>query len=88
MATSTNLWARLLSVFAIACAVTQTSAVVTGATGVNGTRLEIRTLERNSDQWNMFLLGLSAMQNTTQSNNESHYAISGMLALVLYTDID
>lgn len=83
MARITNGWTRLLSILAILSAVCRTLAVVTGATGTNGTRLEIRKLVQSEAQWNMFILGLSAMQNVTQSNNDSYYTIGGKLSPIL-----
>lgn len=41
-------------------------------------RLEIRQLEQNTDQWNIFLLGLARFQQTDQSNLTSYYQIAGI----------
>lgn len=41
-------------------------------------RLEIRRLEQNTDQWNIFLLGLARFQQTDQSNLTSYYQIAGI----------
>lgn len=41
-------------------------------------RLEIRQLQQNADQWNLFLLGLSRFQNTNQSQMNSYYQIAGI----------
>ncbi|KAF2012125.1 Di-copper centre-containing protein [Aaosphaeria arxii CBS 175.79] len=41
-------------------------------------RLEVRELERNTDQWNLFLLGLRRFQNTDQRDKLSYYQISGI----------
>lgn len=40
-------------------------------------RLEIRQLEKNPDQWNIYLLGLRRLQNITQSDKLSYYQIAG-----------
>ena len=51
-------------------------------TGINAygvqPRLEIRQLEQNVDQWNIFLLGLVRFQLTDQSNMTSYYQIAGI----------
>ena len=41
-------------------------------------RLEIRQLEQDADQWNIFLLGLLRFQQTNQSNMTSYYQIAGI----------
>jgi tyrosinase len=41
-------------------------------------RLEIRQLEADPDQWNIFLLGLRRFQQTDQSNMTSWYQIAGI----------
>lgn len=41
-------------------------------------RLEIRQLEAQSDQWNIFLLGLDRFQQTDQNNLTSYYQIAGI----------
>lgn len=55
------------------------TVAVTGITdfGVQP-RLEIRQLEQNTDQWNIFLLGLARFQQTDQSNLTSYYQIAGI----------
>jgi hypothetical protein len=40
-------------------------------------RLEIRDLEKDPDQWNIFLLGFQRMKNMNSSDLLSYYAISG-----------
>ena len=40
-------------------------------------RLEIRELERNKDQFNVYLLGLQRLQNIPQDDKLSYYRISG-----------
>ena len=44
-------------------------------------RQEIRKLEQNRDQWTLYLLGLSKMQFTNQSEATSWYQITGMASL-------
>jgi hypothetical protein len=41
-------------------------------------RLEIRKLEQDKDQWNVFLLGLRRFQLMDQADLLSYYQISGM----------
>ncbi len=41
-------------------------------------RLELRQLQKNHDQWNIFLLGLARFQQTDQSNLTSYYQIAGI----------
>ena len=41
-------------------------------------RLEIRQLQQNADQWNIFLLGMARFQQTDQSNMTSYYQIAGI----------
>ncbi|KAF2857624.1 Di-copper centre-containing protein [Piedraia hortae CBS 480.64] len=41
-------------------------------------RLEIRELEQNADQWNIYLLGLARFQAVDQSEKLSYYQISGL----------
>lgn len=41
-------------------------------------RLEIRQLEQNVDQWNIFLLGLQLFQQSDQTNLTSYYQIAGI----------
>lgn len=38
-------------------------------------RLEIRQLQRNADQWNIFLLGMRRFQQTDQSDQISYYQV-------------
>ena len=51
-------------------------------TGINAfgvqPRLEIRQLEANTDQWNIFLFGLRRFQHTDQSDMTSYYQIAGI----------
>ena len=41
-------------------------------------RLEIRQLQQNIDQWNIFLLGMLRFQQTDQSDQISYYQIAGI----------
>ncbi|TGJ84825.1 hypothetical protein E0Z10_g3899 [Xylaria hypoxylon] len=41
-------------------------------------RLEIRTLQKNHDQWNLYILALSWMQYTSQDSPFSWYQIAGI----------
>ena len=40
-------------------------------------RLEIRELERNKDQFNVYLLGLQRLQNIPQDDKFSYYQVAG-----------
>ncbi|GAW18090.1 hypothetical protein ANO14919_075610 [Xylariales sp. No.14919] len=40
-------------------------------------RLEIRDLQKNHDQWNLYILALSWMQYTSQDSPFSFYQIAG-----------
>lgn len=42
-------------------------------------RLEVRQLEQNPDQWNLYMLGLTAMQSVNQTDELSWYQIAGQL---------
>ncbi|KAK6428007.1 hypothetical protein LTR95_015856 [Oleoguttula sp. CCFEE 5521] len=54
----------------------------TVVTGIQGTspqpRLEIRQLEKDVDQWNLFMLGLTRFMATNQSEKLSYYQIAGI----------
>lgn len=53
--------------------------VITGITALGvQPRLEIRQLQQNTDQWNIFLLGLARFQATDQSSLTSYYQIAGI----------
>ena len=41
-------------------------------------RLEIRDLAQNSDQWNIFLLGMKRMQEAESTDPTSYHAIAGV----------
>ena len=51
---------------------------ITGAPGPVHPRLEIRQLQNNPDQFNIYLLALQAMQLTSQSNKLSWYQVMGI----------
>ncbi|KAI9835969.1 MAG: hypothetical protein M1837_003559 [Sclerophora amabilis] len=57
---------------------------ITGAQGGRGSngsvpfRLEIRQLQRNPDQWNLYLLGLDRLQSVDQRELLSHYQMAGI----------
>lgn len=52
--------------------------VVTGIQGLGvQPRLEIRELEKNADQWNIFLLGLDRFMRSNQSEKLSYYQVAG-----------
>jgi tyrosinase len=57
------------------------SSGYTVVTGIQGTgvqpRLEIRQLEKNADQWNVFLLGLNRFMHSNQSEKLSYYQVAG-----------
>jgi hypothetical protein len=44
-------------------------------------RLEIRELERNKDQFNVYLLGLRQLQNISQDDSLSYYQVAGMSSI-------
>lgn len=41
-------------------------------------RLEIRDLQKNADQWNLYLLGLTAFKNVDETSDLSYYGIAGI----------
>jgi tyrosinase len=41
-------------------------------------RLEIRQLARNSDQWNLYLLGMERFQSKDKNDKLSYYQVSGV----------
>jgi tyrosinase len=55
---------------------------VLGVAGLGGSslhpRLEIRELEKNADQWNIYLLGLRRLQSVDQGDKLSYYQVAGM----------
>lgn len=54
--------------------------VVTGIQGLGvQPRLEIRELEKNADQWNIFLLGMDRFMRSNQSEKLSYYQVAGKL---------
>jgi hypothetical protein len=51
---------------------------VTGLAGQSiQPRLELRELQQNPDMWNMYLLGLTRMQQVDQSDFLSHFQLAG-----------
>jgi hypothetical protein len=57
--------------------------VVTGAELVNGTvpiRLEIRKMKQDVKQWHLYLLSMSLLQYTSQTQELSWYQIAGRIA--------
>lgn len=59
------------------------SSGFTVVTGIQGTspqpRLEIRELQKNADQWNIYLLGMNRFMRTNESEKLSYYQIAGEL---------
>lgn len=51
---------------------------VTGVQGTPYPRLEIRTLEQNSDLFNLYLLGLERFQATDQEDMLSYFQVAGI----------
>lgn len=51
---------------------------ITGTQGGVQPRLEIRQLQQNADQFNIYLLGLKKMQATDIKNLTSYYQIAGV----------
>lgn len=41
-------------------------------------RLEIRDLQKNADQWNLYLLGLDAFKSLDETTDLSYYGIAGI----------
>lgn len=57
----------------------QSSTAITGAPdGTTQPRLEIRQLEQNADQWNLFMLAMQAFQNTNHNDVMSWYQLAGI----------
>lgn len=42
-------------------------------------RLELRQLQQNADQWNLYLLGLDAFKKTDETSDLSYYGVCGEL---------
>lgn len=62
--------------------------VVTGLGSLNGTlpiRQEVRQLQQDADKWTLYMLGLSMMQYTAQTELLSWYQIAGTLILSCYS---
>jgi tyrosinase len=53
-------------------------------------RLEIRQLQQNADQWNIFLLGMRRFQQTNQSDLTSYYQVraSTHIRLLMIQHVD
>lgn len=51
---------------------------ITGVTGTVAPRLEIRDLQRNADQWNLYLLGMERFQAKSKSDRLSYYQVAGV----------
>jgi tyrosinase len=62
--------------------VCSTGTVRSGACNSNGRqsspRLEIRTLQRNADQWNLYLLGMERFQGKSKDDVLSYYQVAGV----------
>lgn len=63
----------------------QSSGPYTAVTGVTGfgsqPRLEIRQLEKNVDQFNLYILGLDRFMKADESQKLSYYQIAGTVCL-------
>jgi tyrosinase len=69
----------------------QTPFVLRGLGRVNGSfpvRQEIRQLQQNQEQWTLYLLGLSMLQYTDQSEQLSYYQIAGASHFALRSNPD
>ncbi|KUJ21549.1 Di-copper centre-containing protein [Mollisia scopiformis] len=58
-----------------------TGAPKPAVTAIDGSvplRLEIRNLQKNTDQWNLYLLGLDALKKLDQISDLSFYGIAGI----------
>jgi hypothetical protein len=42
-------------------------------------RIEIRQLQQNADQWNLYLLGLDAFKKMDEKSDLSYYGVCGKL---------
>jgi len=54
---------------------------ITGVVGSNtvlSPRLEIRDLQKNADQWNLYLLGMERFKAKAKTDRMSYYQIVGM----------
>ena len=51
---------------------------ITGTGSTQRPRLEIRTLQTKTNQWNLFLIALRRFQDLPQTNKLSYYQISGI----------
>lgn len=60
------------------------------AYGHNGTmpaRQEVRQMEKDTDLWTLYMLGLNMMQYTDQSHLLSYYQIAGEFCITSYSHI-
>jgi len=59
------------------------SSGFTIVTGIQTTspqpRLEIRQLEKNADQWNIYLLGMRRFMSSNETEKLSYYQVAGTL---------
>jgi len=59
----------------------QSNSPFTVVAGITNTspqqRLEIRQLQKNTDQWNIYLLGLTRFMATNETDKMSYYKIAG-----------
>lgn len=60
----------------------QNDGPYTAITGIKSNRthprLEIRELQKNADQWNLYILGLDSFMKSDESQQMSYYQIAGM----------
>ena len=57
--------------------------IVAFGDGTPHPRLEIRELQKNKDQWNVFLLGLHRFQSVDQNDRLSYFKIAGKSVFLL-----
>jgi len=60
--------------------------VVAFGDGTPHPRLEIRELEKDKDQWNVFMLGIRRFQNIDQNDKLSYFKVAGE-SILLYLQI-
>ena len=54
-----------------------------GNDGAPPFRLEIRELQKNADQWNLYLIGLRRMMDMNDREKTSYYQLAGMFCCYL-----
>jgi hypothetical protein len=54
------------------------SIAITGIQGTVAQRLEIRDLAKNTDQWNLYLLGMERFMAKAKTDPLSFYQVAGM----------